>query len=308
VLNQPESVTGPKEPLRAEARREARRALELEPHNGEAYLALEMAMPPLAWKEREALLLQGTTMDPNFEPGFMMEGRLLAAVGRGSDAQAWLQQAHDQNPLHNGASWSLALSLAEHGRVAESRALVAKMQRQWPRQMSTGDAQHFLSLVTGATDDLIAQLADPNARPASMDQQNADIWIAVLKARGSNDPAAKPAAIKQVKEAADAGILNHGHAMLLLTMLGDLDGAFAQAELYQPINAYAAPHLFLSITAPLSADPRFMLLARKFGFVAYWQETGHWPDFCSQPGLPYDCRVEANKVIHTAAVKTRSPF
>lgn len=83
--------------------------------------------------------------------------------------------------------------------------------------------------------------------------------------------------------------------MTLLTMLGDLDGAFAQAEHFQPINTYSPPFLFLALTAPMRADARFMPLARKLGFVAYWRETGHWPDFCSEPGVPYDCRVEAAK-------------
>ena len=40
-----------------------------------------------------------------------------------------------------------------------------------------------------------------------------------------------------------------------------------------------------------------MLLARRFGYVAYWRATGHWPDFCSDPALPYDCRVEAEKSL-----------
>jgi hypothetical protein len=91
-------------------------------------------------------------------------------------------------------------------------------------------------------------------------------------------------------------------------MLGDLDGAFDQAELYGPINPHAAPHLFLTLTAPMRRDLRFMHLARKFGYVAYWRATGHWPDFCSEPGLPYDCRIEANRIVHTAATKAHSPF
>jgi hypothetical protein len=38
-------------------------------------------------------------------------------------------------------------------------------------------------------------------------------------------------------------------------------------------------------------------LARKLGYVAYWRATGHWPDFCNEPTLPYDCRVEADKTL-----------
>ena len=62
LLNQPTVATDPKEQLRVEVQLEARRALALEPHNGEAYLALELAMPPLDWKGREALLVEGAAM------------------------------------------------------------------------------------------------------------------------------------------------------------------------------------------------------------------------------------------------------
>jgi DNA-binding winged helix-turn-helix (wHTH) protein/TolB-like protein len=297
LLNQPTVATDPKEQLRVEAQFEARRALALEPRNGEAYVALELAMPPLDWTGRETLLVEGAAMDPNFEPGALMEGRLLWNVGRGRDALAWFQRAHDLDPLHNGENWSLALNLAEEGHKADSRDLVAQMQVQWPGQLSTRDARFWTSVVNGATDETLAQLADPAARPLFMDQTSADAWSAALKAIPSKDPLTKSAAIKQIKEASDAGSLSRGHAMTLLAMLGDIDGAFAQADLYQPSNPYSPPFLFLSSTAAMRTDHRFMPLARKFGYVAYWRATGHWPDFCNEPALPYDCRVEAEKSL-----------
>jgi hypothetical protein len=33
------------------------------------------------------------------------------------------------------------------------------------------------------------------------------------------------------------------------------------------------------------------------GLWDYWRESGHWPDFCSEPGLPYDCKVEAQGLL-----------
>jgi hypothetical protein len=36
-----------------------------------------------------------------------------------------------------------------------------------------------------------------------------------------------------------------------------------------------------------------MQLAARFRLVDYWRSSGNWPDFCSDPGLPYDCRKEA---------------
>ncbi len=43
-------------------------------------------------------------------------------------------------------------------------------------------------------------------------------------------------------------------------------------------------------------DPRSMRIAAKFGLIDYWKSTGHWPDFCSWPDLPYDCKKEAAKL------------
>ncbi|HWY64645.1 MAG TPA: winged helix-turn-helix domain-containing protein [Rhizomicrobium sp.] len=285
--------------LRAEAQREARRALALEPHNGEAYLALELALPTLDWTGREALLIQGAAAEPSFEPGAMMEGRLLWVAGRGHDALPWLWRAHELNPLHNGETWSLAIILASEGHPGDSRALVAQMQTQWPDQRSTRDARFWTSVISGATDDTLAMLANPAALSAcacQTNQRSDDAWRAALMASSSKDAAARVDAVKMVMAAADAGSLNHGDALTLLTMLGDLDDAFAQAQLYRPVNPYMPPYLFLPPTAPLRSDPRFMEVAAKLGLVAYWRATGHWPDFCSEPGLPYDCRSEAAKI------------
>jgi hypothetical protein len=56
------------------------------------------------------------------------------------------------------------------------------------------------------------------------------------------------------------------------------------------------PYLFLPTTAPMRSGPKFMPLARKLGLIDYWRSTGQWPDFGSEPGLPYDCRREAVKI------------
>ena len=43
-------------------------------------------------------------------------------------------------------------------------------------------------------------------------------------------------------------------------------------------------------------DPRFMMVAKRAGLIDYWQKSGHWPDFCSDPDVPYDCKAEAAKL------------
>ena len=283
--------------LRADALLEAKRALALEPHNGEAWTAREFLAPPLDWQGREALLVQGIAADPNSELNMIMEGNLLGAVGRGRDALVWFRRAHDIDPLLVMGNGLLAFSLASEGRLAESRAVLAQMALQWPDFASTW--RFRTNVLTGATDDALAQLADPAARPPGMDQKAIDAWSAALKASASKEAAAKAGAVKAVMEAS-TGSLGRGAALTLLAMLGDLDGAFAQARFYKPVVPSAAPFLFLPTTAAMRSDPRFMPLARNLGLVDYWRSTGQWPDFCSEPGLPYDCRAAARALTPMA--------
>jgi hypothetical protein len=59
-------------------------------------------------------------------------------------------------------------------------------------------------------------------------------------------------------------------------------------------------YLFEGPAAPLQRDRRFWPLAAKAGYVKYWRTRGVWPDFCSDPALPYDCRAEAARVAMLA--------
>jgi DNA-binding winged helix-turn-helix (wHTH) protein/TolB-like protein len=281
---------------RADVRLEAKRALTLEPHNGEAWMALEYLAPLFDWRGREELLIQGVAADPNFEPIVLLEGRLLWLVGRGRDALPWFRRAHDIDPLRVGDIRTLALSLASDSRVAESRAFVAQMELQWPALRPTRDARFWTGVIAGATNDVLTQLNDPAARPRDMDQVSVDAWRGALMAIASKDAKVRADAIKKVTDATAAGSISAGQALTLLAMLGDLDGAFAQAALYAPADPSEPPYLFLPTTAAMRSDPRFIQLAAQLGLVAYWRATGHWPDFCADPGLPYNCQAEATRI------------
>jgi hypothetical protein len=247
-------------------------------------MARAFLAPPLDWQGREALLLQGIAADPNFDVIAIMEGNLLSDVGRGRDALVWFRRAHDINPLYVHGNGLLAFNLALQGHLTESRAIVAHMALEWPDL--TPDWRFRTNLVAGATDDALAQLADPAARPSG-DQKSIDAWSAALKISASKETAA------------NTGSLGHGPALMLLAMLGDLDGAFAQARFYKPVVPSTPPYLFLPNTAAMRSDPRFMQVAAKLGLVDYWRSTGQWPDFCSEPGLPYDCRAAARALAPT---------
>jgi hypothetical protein len=54
--------------------------------------------------------------------------------------------------------------------------------------------------------------------------------------------------------------------------------------------------MFRPVMKLFRQDPRFMQVAKHLGLVDYWQSGGKWPDFCFEPGLPYECRAEAAKL------------
>jgi TolB-like protein len=286
----------PNESLRNEARQLAHRALELDPKNGEAYVALELLSDRFHWQQREELLLKGIDADPDFEPASMMEGRLLWSVGRNHDALPWFKRAYNTDPLHNDNVFTYAASLASEGYAHDSQKLVAQMEARWPDQIATRNARFWTSVISGTTDVTLAILATPAKWPLGMNQNSSQVWQMALTAYASKDGAARSRAIEAVKNTAANGSLNRGEALLLLSLFNDVDGAFAQAQFYEPADPRWGPFLFLAPTKVMRFDPRFMLLAVGFGYAAYWRSTDNWPDFCSAPDLPYNCTAEVAKL------------
>lgn len=81
------------------------------------------------------------------------------------------------------------------------------------------------------------------------------------------------------------------------SQLGMLDEAFALArERFGDERRGGEDVLFGDATRPMRADARFMPLMRDLGLLGYWRLSGHWPDFCRDPGLPYRCQTEAQRL------------
>ncbi|MEJ7777909.1 MAG: hypothetical protein WKF52_11160 [Sphingomicrobium sp.] len=54
--------------------------------------------------------------------------------------------------------------------------------------------------------------------------------------------------------------------------------------------------LFRPALKDIRRDRRFMQVAKRIGLLNYWRTSGHWPDFCQEADLPYDCKKEAAKL------------
>ncbi len=92
-------------------------------------------------------------------------------------------------------------------------------------------------------------------------------------------------------------------AVLALSTLGDLDGAFAEVEVRNPLGNLETNVLFAPVTAPMRRDPRFWPLLAKLGLADYWLKTNHWPDMCDGPAMA-DCKAKAAAALTQAPRRT----
>lgn len=279
--------------LRSEAEREARRALQLDPTDPDGFVTLGLLAPELDFAQREKLFRQALASDPAWSHANGFLGNVMTDVGRLQDALTLYQRAAVANPQSIDWTEIAALGLIRVGQTAAADRELAAESQLWPDSLSTWYAQLKSMIAQKRWADALKVLdrAGDFGSAASPD------WIAyeraLLSTLQSGDASAR-SALRQKLLA--SGRDDPRAAMIALSMLGFTDDAFAVAQYYSPGRSDSPGFLFTPETAALRHDPRFIPLAAHFGLVDYWRRTGHWPDFCSEPSLPYSCAAEAAKV------------
>lgn len=279
--------------LRSEAEREAHRALQLDPKDPDALVALGLLAPELDFSHREFWFRKALASNPSWSHANGFLGNVMTDVGRLQDALTLYQRAASVNPL--AADWTVVvpLALVQVGRTEEADRESRRISELWPdnpllwhwhvdslvAQKRWGDA---IKLLDGA-----ANLASPPS-PAWVESHR-ELFLALE----SGDAASRNKIRREVLGTANVDARD---GIYRLALLGFVDDAFAVADHYSPSATSSPQFLFEPEMAPLRDDRRFMALANRFGLVGYWRRSGQWPDFCSQSGLPYSCSQEAAKV------------
>jgi TolB-like protein len=304
-----EVPTDQAQPLLEEAKREAERALQLNPNIGEAYLALAYLRPGTDWQGREALLLKGSAVDPSWPYLPYHVSKHLWTVGNLKEALPVDERGLALMPFHLSLNAQKAIELVGLGRLLEAKDNVDRVVSLWPSVPRSRSLRLWFTIFFRPPDEALALLDNPDLRPADLESGAIAAWRNFIRARQSGDSAARTRARKEIVRMADDRKVDRAGAVQALAMLGDVDGAFAQMTKY--IDETGGYHrgmlilppaiLFYPTTAAMRRDPRFIPFAAKLGLVKYWRATGKWPDFCSEPGLPYDCRTMAERSESTKA-------
>jgi adenylate cyclase len=283
----------------AEAEQHARRALALDPKDADAYVALSLLRPTSDYAGRARLLDQALAANPSWAYANLEKANLLFDVGRFAEGVAAIQRAAAANPL--SLNIRTDVYLVANGQTAAGNAELERLQRLWPHSPTVWYDRLQVYGLESRWKESAALLDDRRSRPKGL----TDSQIQVIRTGTVIGNSKTPATIAEARQEFLTPVKRAEELVArfrILAILGQNDDAFLLADQWSqsPLTAFNAPRaLFLPRGAALRRDPRFIPLAARIGLVDYWRSTGKWPDFCAEPGLPYDCKAEAAKVVAT---------
>jgi len=130
-------------------------------------------------------------------------------------------------------------------------------------------------------------------------QRLSELMVRVINAAELADVPTDRTLPSELEAAADEGLILHFYATQLLAVSG-----FQEAALDLVMRRIAAGDALVRESGILlrpaftkaRQDPGIVEYFAKTGQLEYWLQSGSWPDFCSDPELPYDCQEAAQQV------------
>lgn len=264
-------------------------ARKVNPDLAEAYLAEVELVAPMNHVERLRLVDLAAERNPTHPEPLAASAYYLRFVGRMNEAVDNARRASELEPLAPSIRNDYIAALAYAGQFDRARHELERAEQLWPGASAVRDSRFLIELRFGDPKEALrlSRLGASSRTPqldesflrARIDPTHDNIEVAVQQARSLFD-----------RESATLG-----------TLVQTL-GAFDREE--ELLSLLLDPRKTIKVTGQLfhptlrelRHDPRFMLVAKRLGLLAYWQKSGKWPDFCFEPDLAYDCKAEASKL------------
>ena len=263
------------------------RVEKIAPDLPELTLAKLKFLPATAYAQRLNAFAEAARKAPNKPEILSDQSAELLSVGRMSDAISAARRAAELDPLSPTVTTQLIMTLAYGGQINDARQELARAEQLWAGTDALGDALWSFHLRYG----------DPALAKKHAGQQ----WGGLeqyLNARADPTPANVEKMVAGLSPLVSRD-LDGGQFGWAVQAFGEFKGVDEVLALIAraPTDLVAkSSYLFFRPgLAPLRRDPRFMAVAKRIGLVDYWRSSKNWPNFCSDPHLPYDCKVEAAK-------------
>jgi Flp pilus assembly protein TadD len=277
-------------------RRRIREARMIDPRMPEAYLAEIELVPGGNFIDQVRLANQALKADPENVAALSGRAIVMLAVGRQAAAIEDARRASELDPLSPATRNAYIRTLAYSGRTAAAQQELAKAEKLWPGTSTIDQARYRVNLRSGDPN-IALELIEAGTVNAGLPEGRAALE-AFLRAKIDPSPQNVERALTLVRASYHR---SPGALADLVQVLGEFHRADEALKVLLSWNdlsevPYFADVLFRPALADLRVDPRFMIVAQRFGLLGYWSRSGDWPDFCFQPDLPYDCKKQAAKL------------
>lgn len=276
------------------ARSAAARALELEPGNADAEVAL-ILIPPFFrnWTSMEAALRQALKQHPEHWLLWGNLGRILAETGRWREAATTYNRAVMLDQFLPIARARQASTLWGGGRLQEADSAFARAAERWPGHPAIWFGRFNFLALSGNSAQAVALAGQRGSRPVGVPDATFALGVQLATALSDRNEATTNRATQSIRENVASGVLSVESAVLYLSALGAIDAAYALLGSYysgstdpkgghRPIARLERRYtdfLFMPPTEPLRRDPRFARLTAATGLDAYWRAAHTQPDY-----------------------------
>jgi tetratricopeptide (TPR) repeat protein len=213
-------------------------------------------------------------------------------VGRMTDAVDAASAAIQYDPLSRD-SWELLIkAYAYAGQTQQAFAQLQKAEQLFPGSPLVNEVRYAIDLRYGDPKEALALMRSSEKSDGLQPQQ-----AAFLAARIDPSPINVERVIAQDEIMHEQNPNFIAQIVQTLATFGRKDQVIDLMLHYPggPVAGLESETFFRPALRDVWRDPRSMAAAAHLGLLQYWKTSGNWPDFCSDPKLPYDCKKEAAK-------------
>ena len=269
----------------------ARRALAIDPENVAALTALsQTGGGEMFMVEALPLLDRALAIDPEYPAALMTNAVGLFQAGYVQAGVAPAERAARADPTSIYKALGVVRRYAAAGKMRDAMERFAEVEAIWPGHPDLAEHRRRLAVELGRSE------AAEIYRLAAVEERRE---FDMLLVRQIADPSIDSREVDAAAEAEFARYPSTAYAMAAhFTRLGDLPKALswlARAPLRKTDGQWSL--LYWPSVAPLRRDPQFFTKLARIGLVDFWRRHDRWPDFCSEPGLRYDCKSETERLV-----------
>jgi len=282
-------------------RREAERALALDPQNIDALTAQYFVIAPFGRFVEADAIIERMRLVPGSSDAQMYIGWHSRAIGRVRDGAEETARAFRLDALNPMLANLGALATMATGRVAEAVPVLEDLMARVP-DMSFPVAN--LMRAYAFLDDWAAvdRLLDPSAKRPLREFQDGLAFIRTKRHPTPENVGGMRSAlaahyektgcvdVSRLVYAAHLGLVEEAYRTAETACLGPRG---TEDDMMGP-DGYRTGLLFWDGMPELRNDPRFVRLCARLGLVKFWLATGKWPDCVDR--VPYDFKAECEKV------------